>query len=86
MNNIIKFFRDNPKDLLNLVPKTKEQDFYKKIRETAIHNHDKGEEISLTQSQIIEICVELNGKNKKNTEESVEHLFVETKFGRYSLN
>lgn len=86
MNNIIKFFRDNPNDLLNLVPKTKEQDFYKKIREIAINNYDKGEDVSLTQSQFIEICVEINGKKKKDAETSVEHLFVETKFGRYSLN
>ena len=86
MNNIIKFFRENPKDLLNLVPKSKEEDFYKKIRETAIQNYEKGEEISLTQSQMIELCVELNGKLKKNSENSVNHLFVQTKFGEYCLN
>ena len=86
MNNIIKFFRENPKDLLNLVPKSKEEDFYKKIRETAIQNYEKGEEISLTQSQMIELCVELNGKSKKNSENSVNHLFVQTKFGEYCLN
>ena len=86
MNNIIKFFRENPKDLLNLVPKSKEEDFYKKIRETAIQNYEKGEEISLTQSQMIELCVELNGKSKKNSKNSVNHLFVQTKFGEYCLN
>ena len=42
MNNIVKFFKSNPKDLLNLVPKEKEEEFYNKIREVAIENSDKG--------------------------------------------
>ena len=60
MNNIIKFFKDNPKDLLNLVPKDKENEFYLKMKEQAFENYEKGEEIPLTQQQIILICVELN--------------------------
>ena len=36
MNNIVKFFKSNPKDLLNLVPKEREEDFYDKIREVEI--------------------------------------------------
>ena len=42
MNNIIKFFRENPTDLLNLVPKDKEEYFYTKIKEVAIENYKKG--------------------------------------------
>jgi hypothetical protein len=60
MNNITKFFRENPKDLLNLVPKDKENEFYQKMKEQAFENYEKGEEIPLTQKQIILICVELN--------------------------
>lgn len=86
MNNFIKFFRDNPKDLLNLVPKDKEEDFYKKIRETAYRNYDKGEEVSLTQRQIIDVCVELNKPKEEKIEESVSRLFVKTKFGEICLN
>ena len=41
MNNIIKFFRENPTDLLNLVPKDKEEFFYIKIKEVAIENYKK---------------------------------------------
>ena len=41
MNNIIKFFRENPTDLLNLVPKDKEQYFYTKIKEVAIENYSR---------------------------------------------
>ena len=60
MNNLLKFFRENPNEILNLVPKNKEQVFYEKIREAAFKNVDKGEEAALTQKQMIEICRELN--------------------------
>ena len=62
VSNIIKFFRDNPKDLTNLVPKDKEEEFYKKIREVAVSNYEKEMEASLTQKQMIDICRELNGQ------------------------
>ena len=65
MNNIVKFFKSNPNDLLNLVPKEKEDEFYDKIREVAIENADKGEDAPLTQKQMIDICVVLNGKTPK---------------------
>ena len=70
MNNIVKFFKSNPKDLLNLIPQDKEDEFYDKIREVAIKNIDSGEDVSLTQKQMIDICVVLNGKKVK--EEKVE--------------
>jgi hypothetical protein len=28
MNNMVKFFKSNPNDLLNLIPKGKEDEFY----------------------------------------------------------
>lgn len=56
MSNIINFFRKNEKDLLNLVPKTMEEKFYQKIREVVNTNFEKGNEVFLTQKQMIEIC------------------------------
>jgi len=70
MNNIIKFFRENPNDLLNLVPKSKEEEFYSKLREVAFQNYEKGEEVSLTRTQMIEICAQIHGKTKKVPEET----------------
>ncbi len=64
MNNIIKFFRENPTDLLNLVPKDKEEYFYTKIKKVAIENYEKGEDVSLTQSQLIDVCSEINQPDK----------------------
>ena len=85
MNNIIKFFRDNPKDLLNLITKDKEEEFYKEIKQVAISNSDKSEEVSLTQKQFIEICVKLNGKKDTKTEK-INKFFIDTKYGRIYLN
>jgi hypothetical protein len=72
MNNIVKFFRENPNDLLNLVPKTKEEEFYSKLREAAFQNYENGEEVNLTQEQIIEICANIHGKTKKVVKEKKE--------------
>jgi hypothetical protein len=85
LNNFIKFFKTNPKDLLNLVPKEMEQDFYKKIRERASLNLEEGLNVVLTQKQIIEICVELNRKNKPE-EILDERVFKSTPFGVICLN
>ena len=84
INNIVKFFTKNPKDLSNLVPLEKKEEFFSKIRETASLNVEKGDEPALTKKQFIEVCVEINGKNpeldiKKNP-------IVLTKWGEYSLN
>lgn len=85
MSNIMKFFRENPKDLLNLVPKNMEEKFYVKIKEIASSNYDEGKEIPLTQKQMIEICRELNGQV---VEEKVTNskIFQTTKFGTFCLN
>ena len=89
MNNIVKFFKSNPKDLLNLVPKEREKDFYDKIKEVAIKNSEKGEDAPLTQKQMIDICVVLNGKTPKEdkaVEEKLESYIMGTKFGPIFLN
>ena len=85
MNNILKFFKENPNDLLNLVPKEKEEEFYVKIREKALENYDKGEEASLTQIQLMEICVKINGKDPV-LDKKIKDIFITTKYGLICLN
>ena len=85
MNNIIKFFKENPKDLLNLVPKSKEEEFYVKIREVASKNSESGVDANLTQKQLMEICVILNGKDPI-IDKKIQGVFLETKFGTICLN
>ena len=65
LSGIVKFFKDNPKDLLSLVPKEKEDDFYLMIRKYSFENYDKGEDYVLTRNQILEICVQLNESHRQ---------------------
>ena len=44
LNNIIKFFNDNPKDLTNLIPESKKTEFFEKIKVFAIKNVENGED------------------------------------------
>lgn len=84
MNNILKFFKENPNDLLNLIPKDKEDDFYVKIRETANENFEKNGEAGLTRTQLLDICKQLNQEPKKVLE--IPNVIVMTPFGGFSLN
>jgi len=84
LNTIIKFFTKNPKDLSNLVPLEKKDEFFSKLRETAKQNVEKGEEPTLTKKQFIEICVEINGKTLK--EHIIKNPIIYTEWGEYSLN
>ena len=87
MNNFVKFFKANPDDLFTLIPRDKEDEFYQKVRETSTKNTDKGEDAPLTQKQILDICLILNGKDPKETKKKkLESFMMETKFGIIILN
>lgn len=82
-----KFFNSNEDDLKSLVPLEKKEEFYKEIEKVAQQNFDSGEEITLTQSQYIDICLKLNGGPKKNKEKHREQIqFIENAFGKIFLN
>jgi hypothetical protein len=87
LNGVIKFFKSNPKDLFTLIPEGKELDFYDKIREVSLINLDKGDDVSLTQKQILEICLILNGKDPNTPKiKPADNYIFETKFGTIFLN
>jgi hypothetical protein len=65
ISGLVKFFKENPKDLLNLVPKDKEQDFYRMLKQYSFENYKKGDDYVLTKNQILEICVQLNDPKKR---------------------
>ena len=64
ISGLVKFFKENPKDLLSLVPKDKERDFYRMLKEFSFENYKKGDDYVLTRKQILEICVQLNEKKR----------------------
>lgn len=83
MSNIIKFFKENPKNLLSLVSKDDEEQFYNKIREVALKNIEKGLDVQLTKTQLIDICREIS---MKKLPKYLNSAFMSTKFGDISLN
>lgn len=85
MTNITKFFKNNPKDLLSLIPQEKENIFFEKIREKVIDNVENGQDVTLTKKQLLDICLEIN-KPQKQVSEVIDSIYQETKFGRIYLN
>jgi hypothetical protein len=85
MSGIIKFFKDNPNELLNLVPEDKKEEFFDKIRTVAISNSEKGDEVSLTRQQLVDICIQINGKDNLIVKK-LDKVIQYTPFGEYSLN
>lgn len=86
MNGVIKFFNENPKDLQSLIPQDKKDIFFKKIREAALKNCEKGDEVTITQKQMIEICVEINSQPQPIELIHVDGPIYRTKFGEICLN
>lgn len=85
MKNFIKFFKENPNNLLSLVPKHKEEEFYQKIREVVLENGKKASEVTITKSQLIEVCKELNSEAISESNSS-DKTFLNTKYGLICMN
>jgi hypothetical protein len=85
MSNVIKFFNENPKDLLNFVSLERKDEFFNKIKEVAEKNAEKGEEIVLTQQQFIDICLIINDKPHL-TKNFIERTHTKTDYGYICWN
>jgi hypothetical protein len=89
LSNFIGFFDKNPNDLIALIGQHMDKSkFYEKVRTQVYSNHENGDEITLTQKQIIDILVSLHNQNKiKNYDlNKVKIPFLETKYGKLFLN
>ena len=86
MNNFIRFFDNNPKDLKDLIGNEDKTVFYEKVRIQALRNLDRGEYVELTQKQILDICVDIHKSKSKALEVKIEQIFVNTKYGKIFLN
>ena len=83
----MKFFTSNPEDLFTLIPKNKKNEFYDKVKETSLNNVSKGDDAPLTQRQILDICLILNGKDPNSPKKrELTNYVMETKFGTIFLN
>jgi hypothetical protein len=85
MNNVIKFFNENPNDLIKFVTEDKKDEFFQKIKEKALENVEKGEEVVLTQQQFIDICVVMNEQQVKEFQ-YFKKIMVNTPYGQICWN
>ncbi len=85
MNSVIKFFNENPKDLMNFVSQERKEEFFKKIKEVALKNAEKGEEVILTQQQFIDICLVINDKPHL-TQQFINKTHLKTEYGYICWN
>lgn len=79
-----EFFKQNPKELKNLIGSAKPDDFFKEVYDMVNKNYENGEELVLSKKQIIEIVLKIN---QTIPEEKVSmQIFQNTKFGEICLN
>lgn len=87
LNNLIGFFEKNPNDLIDLIGEMRKETFYKKLKEKVYENAGKGEEIQLTQKQLIDIVVGMyDDAEKKGQKIEVQVPVVKTNYGIIWLN
>ena len=88
MNQFVTFFGNNPNDLLELIGDSNRESFYDLVKEQCEKNLGSGDEVSLTQHQIIEIVVKLKKVDLKTHQMVVivDKVFQSTSFGMIGLN
>ena len=88
ISQLVTFFEKNPNDLIDLVGDDNKDIFFQLVRQYVYGNLKKGEEITLTNQQLIDIVLEINNKKKESKTISYEVLvpYVKTKYGEIILN
>jgi hypothetical protein len=72
INQFITFFNNNPNDLLELIGDVLKDDFYDRVKQQSLDNVGNGEDVSLTQKQLISIVVSL--KQSQNEEVDMDKI------------
>ena len=86
IKNFVNFFESNPNELMDLIGDTLKEVFYDKVKEQCYKNLDNGEEITLTQKQMIEIVVDIKRVKPDINILLTNGVFQKTKYGLISLN
>jgi len=86
IKNFINFFENNPNELLQLIGDTLKEVFYDNVKEQCYKNLDNGEDIVLTQKQLIEIVVDIKKVKPDVNVLLTNGVFQKTKYGLISLN
>ena len=87
LSQIKTFFNENPEQLIKLIGKASPEDFFSEVYRVSSENFEKGEDVQLTNNQMIQVVVDLN-QGKKDIVKTTEVLvpYIQHKFGRIYLN
>ena len=86
VSNFVKFFTDNPDELQKLIGVAEPQEFFDEVEVVANENFDKGEDIELTQKQMIGIILKLNHMQPEEDVAKIVEPYFETSYGKIFLN
>ena len=87
VNQFIGFFDKNPEQLIQLIGGADKDIFFEKVRQRCTKNLEEGDEVSLTQKQLIEIIVSLTKESKININiTDIDKFFQKTSLGKICLN
>ena len=91
VSNFIKFFRENPNELASVIGQGSPDEFFGEVEKAAYENYEKGEDIELTQKQLINIVLKINQmqpEEEEKVEETITALapVMETSYGLIFLN
>jgi len=84
ISQIKTFFDENPNELVSLIGDSEPEKFFIEMERVATENYEKGEDVQLTQKQMLEILVEMNMEERKTIETYAP--ISNTKFGTIYLN
>ena len=86
LSQIKTFFNENPEQLLKLLGQANAEDFFKGVKKIALENAVKGEDIQLTNNQMIQLVVDLNKPKQKVQTTEVLVPYINHRFGKIYLN
>jgi hypothetical protein len=87
LNQLVTFFDKNPNDLIDLIGESHKDKFFDKVREVCLQNVEKGDDVTLTNQQLIDIVLEVKGVGMTKEEfEVINKVFEKNKFGTFCLN
>lgn len=84
VSNFIKFFRENPSELASVIGQGSPDEFFTEVEKVAYENYEKGEDIELTQKQLINIVLKIN--HMQPEENSIVLPYIESSYGKIFLN
>lgn len=87
LNQLVSFFDKNPNDLIDLIGDSHKEKFFDKVREVCLQNVENGDDVTLTNQQLIDIVLEVKGVGMTKEEfEVINKVFEKNKFGTFCLN